>query len=95
MYIAEKSLCNLFTGKWIGHILRTHLETCPGMSYVHMQSLIENNANPNSLTDAKFDFFGDADNNVKYCEAIRDAIIAMGHTSELLFADRRDVIRKL
>ena len=35
------------------------------------------------------------DNNVKYCEAIKDAIIAMGHTCKLLFADQHDVIHKL
>ncbi len=39
--------------------------------------------------------FGDADDNVKYCEAVRDAIVALGHSCELLFADRHDVIRKL
>ena len=74
------------------------------MSYVHMRSLIKNHANPNLITDnifqeardtAKFDLFGDADDNVKYCEAVRDAIIAMGHSCKLIFADRRDVIRKL
>jgi hypothetical protein len=40
--------------------------------------------------------FGDADdNNVKYCHAIRDVIVALGHTYELLFANRRDVMSKL
>ena len=104
MFISEKSLRHPFTGKWIGHILRSHLETCPGMSYVHMRSLCENYVNPNALTDnilqeardtAKLDLFGDADDNVKYSEAIRDAIVALGHTCELLFANRRDVISKL
>ncbi len=46
------------------------------MSYVHMRSLCENYVNTNALTDnilqearntAKFDLFGDPDNNVKYC----------------------------
>ena len=103
-FILEKSMRYPFTGKWIGHILRSHLETCPGMSYVHMRSLCENYVNTNALTDnihqeardtAKLDLFGDADNNVKYCHAMRDAIVALGHTCKLIFANRRDVMSKL
>jgi hypothetical protein len=37
MYLSEKALQSPFTGQWLGHILRSHLETCPGMSYVHMR----------------------------------------------------------
>ncbi len=39
--------------------------------------------------------FGDADNNVLCSEAICDAIIVMGHSCELIFSERRNVIRQL
>ncbi len=64
----------------------------------------ENFAHTHLITDnmlqeardfAKNDLFGDADDNVRYSEAIRDAIIAMGHSCELIFSERRDVIRQL
>ena len=51
MFIPEKSMRHPFTGKWIGHILRSHLETCPGMSYVYMRSLCENYVTTNALTN--------------------------------------------
>ena len=103
-FMNEKSLRSPFTGKWIGHILRSHLELMPGMSYNHMRSLTENYAHGHLITDnilqeardsAKKELFGDADDNVRYCEAVKDAIISMGHSCELLFSDRRQVIRSL
>jgi hypothetical protein len=44
---------------------------------------------------AKLQLFGNADNNVKYCEAVKAAIIGMDHLCEFLYCDRRDVIRQL
>ncbi len=88
----------------MGHLLRSHLETCPGMSYVHMGGLLTNYAHTELISDnllqeardwAKLQLFGNADNNVQYCEAVRAAIIAMGHSCEFLFCDRRDVICQL
>jgi len=35
MYISEKSLQSPFTGEWLGHLLRSHLETCPGIVCTH------------------------------------------------------------
>lgn len=104
MYINEKSLRSPFTGEWLGHLLRLHLETCPGMSYVHMRGLLTNYVNTELISDnllqeardwAKLQLFGTADINVQYYEAVRAAIIAMGHSCELLFCHRRDVIRQL
>ncbi len=37
MYINKRSLRSPFTGKWIGHILRSHLETMPGVNYPPIQ----------------------------------------------------------
>ena len=104
MYISEKSLRSPFTGEWLGHLLRSHLETCPGMSYSHMRSLLSNHVHTELITDnllqeardwAKLQLFGNADDNVKYCEAVKAAIIGMDHSCEFLYCDRRDVIRQL
>jgi hypothetical protein len=52
----------------------------PGMSYNHMRSLMENYAHGHLITDnilqeawdsAKKDLFGDADDDVHYCEAVK------------------------
>ncbi len=76
----------------------------PGMSYNHMRSLTENYAHGHLITNnilqeardsAKKELLGDADDNVRYCEAVKEAIISMGHSCELFFSDRRDVIRSL
>ena len=88
MFLNKRSLRSPFTGKWIGHILRSHLELMPGMSYNHMRSLTENYAHGHLITDnilqeardsAKKELFGDADDNVRYSEAVKEAIISMGH----------------
>jgi hypothetical protein len=79
MYISEKSLQSPFTGEWLGHLLRSHLKTCPGMSYVHMRGLLANYVHTELISDnllqeardwAKLQLFGNADNNVQYCEAV-------------------------
>ena len=81
-----------------------HLETTPGLSYVHLRGLLVNYARLDLISDnvlqqswdwAKFQLFGDPKSNVKYCEGVREAIVGMGHSCELLFSDRRDVIRTL
>jgi len=104
MYISEKSLRSPFTGEWLGHLLRSHLETCPGMSYSHMRSLLSNHVHTELITDnllqeardwAKLQLFGNADDNVQYCEAVKAAIIGMDHSCEFLYCDHRDVIHQL
>ncbi len=86
MYISEKSLRSPFTGEWLCHLLCSHLETCPGMSYVHMTGLLANHVHTELISDnllqevrdwAKLQLFGNADNNVQYCEAVKAAIIGM------------------
>jgi hypothetical protein len=76
----------------------------PGMSYNHMRSLTENYAHGHLIADnilqeawdsAKKELFGDADDNVRCSKAVKEAIISMGHSCELLFSDRRDVICSL
>ncbi len=37
---------------------------------------------------AKLQLFGNADENVQYCEAVKDAIIEMGHSCEFLYSER-------
>jgi hypothetical protein len=104
LFIPEKTLRSPFTGEWLGHILMPHLETSPGLSYVHLRGLLVNYARLDLISDnvlqqsrdwAKFQLFGDPNSNVTYCEGVREAIIGMGHSCELLFSDRRDVIRTL
>ncbi len=74
------------------------------MSYVHMRGLLANHVHTKLITDnllqeardwAKLQLFENADNNVQYCEAVKAAIIEMGHSCEFLYSDRRDVIRQL
>ncbi len=93
----KSTLRSPFTGQWLGHILHSHLETCPGMSYVHMRGLSANHVHTELITDnllqeardwAKLQLFGNADNNVQYCEAVKAAIIEMGHSCEFLYCDR-------
>jgi len=104
MYISEKSLRSPLAGEWLGHLLRSHLEICPGMSYVHMRGLLANHVHTELISDnllqeardwAKLQLFGNADNNVQYCKAVKAAIIGMGHLCEFLCCDRRDVIHQL
>jgi len=57
--------------------------------------LISDNVLQQSWDWAKFQLFGDPNNNVTYCEGVMEAIIGMGHSCELLFNDRRNVIRTL
>ena len=74
------------------------------MSYVHMRGLLANHVHTELITDnllqeardwAKLQLFGNADNNVQYCKAVKAAIIEMGHLCEFLYSDRQDVIRQL
>jgi hypothetical protein len=101
---SEKSLQSPFTGVWLDNILLPHLELCPGMSYLHMLGLLVDYAMTDLVTDnllqqarnwAKFKLFGSPKNNVMYCEAVREAIVSNGHSCELLYSNRRDVVRSL
>jgi hypothetical protein len=69
-----------------------------------MRSLLVNYASTDLIADsllqearnwAKEQLFGKPENNVLYCEAVKDAIIANGHKCELLYRDRREVIKML
>ncbi len=51
MYLSEKALRSPFTDQWLGHILHSHLETCPGMLYVHMRGLLANHVHTELITD--------------------------------------------
>ena len=93
MYLSKKSLQSPFTREWLSHLLRSHLETYTGMLYVHMRGLLANHVHTELVSDnllqeardwAKLQLFGNTDNNVQYCKAVRDAIIGMGHSCELL-----------
>jgi hypothetical protein len=97
MYLSKKALRSPFTGQWLGHILRSHLETCPGMLFVHMRGLLANHIHTKLITDnllqeardwVKLQLFGYPVNNVQYCEAVKTAIIGMGHSCEFLYCDR-------
>ncbi len=104
-HYSEKSLRSPFTGLWLGNILLPHLELCPGMSYLNMRGLLVDYAMTDLVTDnllqqarnwAKFKLFGSPENNMMYCcEAIREAIVSNGHSCELLYSDRRDVVHLL
>ena len=63
-------------------------------NYAHGH-LITDNILQEARDSAKKELFGDADDNVRYSEAVKEAIISMGHSCELLFSDRLDVIRSL
>jgi hypothetical protein len=74
------------------------------MSYVHMRGLLSNYVNTDLITDnllqeardwAKLQLFGTPDDNVQYCEAVKAALVGMGHSCEFVYSDRRDVIRQL
>ena len=76
----------------------------PGMSYVHLRGLLANHVHTELISDnllqeardwVKFQLFGNPDNNVLYCEAVKAEIIGMGHLCELLYCDRCDVICQL
>jgi hypothetical protein len=69
-----------------------------------MRGLLANHVHTELITDnlrqevrdwAKLQLFGNADNNVQSCEAVKAAIIRMGHSCEFLYCDHRDVIRQL
>jgi hypothetical protein len=51
MYLSEKSLQSPFTKEWLGHLLRSHLETYPGMSYIHMRGLLANHVHTELISD--------------------------------------------
>ena len=63
-------------------------------NHVHTE-LIMDNLLQEARDWAKLQLFGNADNNVQYCEAVKAAIIGMGHSCEFLYCDRCDVIRQL
>ena len=74
------------------------------MSYVHMRGLLSNYVNTDLITDnllqeardwAKLQLFGNPDENVQYCEAVKAAIIEMGHSCEFLYSECQDAIRQL
>ncbi len=68
------------------------------MSHIHMsmRSLTENFAHGHLITDNILqEARDDANDNVLYSKAIHNAIIAMGHSCELIFSERCDVIRQL
>jgi hypothetical protein len=74
------------------------------MPYLHMRGLLVDYVMTDLVTDnllqqardwAKFKLFGSPENNVMYCEAVREAIVSNGHSCELLYSDRRDVVRSL
>jgi hypothetical protein len=104
MYLSKKALRSPLTRQWLGNILCSHLETCQGMSYVHMRGLLANHVHTELITDnllqeardwAKVQLFGNADNNVQYCEAVKAEKIEMEHSCEFLYSDRQYVIHQL
>ncbi len=104
MYLSKKSLQSPFTGEWLGHLFCSHLETCPGILYVHMRGLLVNHVHTELVSHdllqearnwAKIQVFGNADNNVQYCKAVKAAIIEMGHSCEFLYCECCDVICQL
>jgi hypothetical protein len=60
-----------------------------------MTDLVTDNLLQQARDWAKFKLFGSPENNVMYCEAVREAIVSNGHSCELLYSDRRDVVRSL
>ena len=99
----EKKRCP-FQSAWVGHLLKSHLETSPGQSYALLRGYLINHIRLDLLTEnilqnarvwATNELFGNADDNVRYAEGVRDAIIEMGHTCELTYATRREVLLKL
>ena len=100
-YIAEDKLQNPFSGKWLGHLLKVPLETSPGMSYKLMRHQLGNYVNHSNITDnllqkardtAKWELFGDPNDNVMYAEGIKNALICMGHKRELFYLDHWEVL---
>ena len=58
-------------------------------AYVHLRGLLVNYACLDLISDnlwqqyqdwAKFQLFGDPNNNVTYCEGVKEAIVGMGHS---------------
>ena len=99
----EKKRCP-FQSAWVGHLLKSHLETSPGQSYALLRGYLVNHIRLELLTEnilqnarvwATNELFGNADDNVGYAEGVRAALIDMGHTCELTYATRREVILKL
>ncbi len=61
-------------------------------NYAHGH-VITDNILQESWDSAEKELFGDA--GYSYCKAVKEAIISMGHSCELLFSDRHNVIRSL
>ena len=59
-------------------------------NHVHTELISDN-----LLQEARDWAIGNANNNVQYCEAVKAAIIGMGHSCEFLYCDRCDVIHQL
>jgi len=103
-YFDENKLRLPFRGKWVSYLIRNTIEDCPGASYRVMSEVLRNYVNPYAITNnilqdarehAKADLFGKAEDNVKYAYALRDTLIAKGHSCELLFSTRRNLIRQI
>jgi hypothetical protein len=100
-YYDKSHLCNPFYGKWVGYLLHSTIEDCPGVTYRVMSEVIRDNVNPYAVTNnilqdardhAKADLFGKPDNNIRYAYAVQQAIRDMGHVCDLIFTGHRDVI---
>jgi hypothetical protein len=63
-------------------------------NHVHTE-LVSDNLLEEARDLAKLQLFGNADNNVQYCKAVKAAIIEMGHSYEFLYSDHCEVIRQL
>ncbi len=103
-YFDERQLRNPFRGKWIGYLLHSTIEDCPGATYHVLSKVILDYVNPYVVTNniiqdardhAKADIFGKPNNNIRYAYAIQQAIQDMGHVCELIFTGRRDVIQMI
>ena len=88
----------------MSYLIRNTIEDCPGASYRVMSEVLRDYVNPYAITNnilqdarehAKADLFGKAEDNVKYAYALRDTLIAKGHSCELLFSTRRNLIRQI
>jgi len=104
LFIPEKKMRCPFEAEWIGHLLKGHLETSPGLSYALLRGylihhvrldLVTENILQNARVWATNELFGNPENNVGYAEGVRDAIREMGHSCELTYGTRREVIVKL
>ncbi len=101
-YFDERQLHNPFRRKWVGYLLCSTIEDCPGITYPVMSEVIQDYVNPYAVTfnilqdarsNAKADLFGKPDDNIRYAYAIQQAIQDMGHVCDLIFTGHHDVIQ--